>query len=92
MKSNDTPPPTDDQKANNAAGEGCMARLVRLFRIEDWPDACDGIEIAERIRIGWFARHLRNMPTLYHFGPTRKPGYQIRIGRFGVAFKYQTNA
>ena len=29
MKPNDTPPPADPQEANNAAGAGCMARLVR---------------------------------------------------------------
>jgi hypothetical protein len=28
MKPNDTPPPTDHPEANNAAGAGCMARLV----------------------------------------------------------------
>lgn len=30
MKPNDTPPPTDDPEASNAAGAGCMTRLVRL--------------------------------------------------------------
>lgn len=73
------------------ADSGRVMRLVSRFRIEDYPDACDGIEIAGRIRIGWFARHLRNMPTICHIGPTSKPGYQIRIGRFGVAIKYRTN-
>jgi hypothetical protein len=31
MKPNDTPPPADDPEADNAAGAGCMARLVRLY-------------------------------------------------------------
>jgi hypothetical protein len=26
----DSPPPADDPKANNAAGAGCMTRIVRL--------------------------------------------------------------
>jgi hypothetical protein len=32
MKPEHTPPPSDDPEANNAAGAGCMARLVLRFR------------------------------------------------------------
>jgi hypothetical protein len=67
------------------AGSGRQPRLVRLFRIENWPDAADGIEIAGILRIGWFARHIAAMPTFLWIGKTRKPGVQIRIGRLGIA-------
>jgi len=29
------------------------------------------------------------MPTFLYIGKTRKPGIQIRIGRFGIAYTWQ---
>ena len=58
MKTNDTPLPSDTPEANNAAGAGYMARLVRLY---DWirfeesygeTIACGGIFPAKEINVG----------------------------------------
>jgi hypothetical protein len=62
---------------------------MKKFRINEWPNASDGIEIAGRLRVGWFARHMASMPTFFYFGKTTKPGFQIRIGRFGIAYTWQ---
>jgi hypothetical protein len=80
---------TTMSKPNKSETPVGQPRLVRQFRIEDWPDAADGIEIAGRLRIGWFARHMAFMPTWFWAGRCRKPGYQIRFGRLGIAYTWK---